>query len=183
MKRSQWREWLVLASVLGILYAIVAPILKGVKEASRPACLSHAKKQGVTLLMYCQDYDEKFPVASKWIDAVAYPQGEAREDFQCTKVTKKEYGYAFYSLLSEKQQDTLANIEKTVMTFESQNLARNAYSRGTGFATRHRDFGNVVFADGHGKALTQDGFDVPLAPSWQENEAAGTKGVAKEPKL
>ena len=55
-------ELLVLIAIISLLAAIVLPALSRVRESGRrTSCLSNLKQIGLGVLMYIQDYDEKFP--------------------------------------------------------------------------------------------------------------------------
>lgn len=184
MKRPQWWEWLILALVIGIIYAMLAPIFYAAKgKAPATSCLSNMKQQGTALMMYSQDYDENFPAQTdKWMDAI-YPYLKSWKIFHCPSLKEREFGYAFNEKLAGKSAESLTNSATIEMSFESVDRWKNASGNREKFSVRHDGFGNIAFADGHGKALNRDSFKMLPAPSWQENETTGTKGVTKEPNL
>jgi prepilin-type N-terminal cleavage/methylation domain-containing protein/prepilin-type processing-associated H-X9-DG protein len=65
--RSQRRgftliELLVVIAIIAILAAILFPVFAQAREKARTAtCLSHMKQVGTGLMMYAQDYDERYP--------------------------------------------------------------------------------------------------------------------------
>ena len=55
-------ELLVVIAIIAILAAILFPVFARAREKARQtSCLSNLKQLGLGLLMYSQDYDEKFP--------------------------------------------------------------------------------------------------------------------------
>src|SRR5215467_8739597 len=55
--------------IIAILAAILFPVFAQARESARTAsCMSNVKQMALAHLMYCQDYDEKFCLADKWMD-------------------------------------------------------------------------------------------------------------------
>jgi prepilin-type N-terminal cleavage/methylation domain-containing protein len=62
-------ELLVVIAVIAILAAILYPVFAQARESARKTtCLSNLKQIGLSMIMYCDDYDETFPsaVVSWW---------------------------------------------------------------------------------------------------------------------
>ncbi|HOS91999.1 MAG TPA: DUF1559 domain-containing protein, partial [Armatimonadota bacterium] len=56
-------ELLVVIAIIAILAAILFPVFAKAREKARTtACLSNCKQIGLGVMMYCQDYDEKYPL-------------------------------------------------------------------------------------------------------------------------
>src|ERR1043165_6386719 len=54
-------ELLVVIAIIAILAAILFPVFAQAREAARKtSCLSNIKQTGLAMLMYVQDYDERF---------------------------------------------------------------------------------------------------------------------------
>ncbi|MDX1933723.1 MAG: DUF1559 domain-containing protein [Capsulimonadales bacterium] len=54
-------ELLVVIAIIAILAAILFPVFAQAREKARQtSCLSNTKQMGIALMMYVQDYDEKF---------------------------------------------------------------------------------------------------------------------------
>jgi prepilin-type N-terminal cleavage/methylation domain-containing protein/prepilin-type processing-associated H-X9-DG protein len=63
-------ELLVVIAIIAILAAILFPVFARAREKARQAsCSSNFKQIGIALMMYTQDYDEKFP--NEYYDASA----------------------------------------------------------------------------------------------------------------
>ena len=55
-------ELLVVIAIIAILAAILFPVFAQAKEAAKKtACLTHSKQLGTALMMYCTDYDDRYP--------------------------------------------------------------------------------------------------------------------------
>jgi prepilin-type N-terminal cleavage/methylation domain-containing protein/prepilin-type processing-associated H-X9-DG protein len=63
-------ELLVVIAIISILAAILFPVFARAREnARRASCMSNLKQLGLGMMMYVQDYDERFPAAYFHIDA------------------------------------------------------------------------------------------------------------------
>jgi len=64
-------ELLVVIAIISILAAILFPVFARARESARRAsCLSNLKQIGLAVMMYTQDYDEKYPYTSLVNDQV-----------------------------------------------------------------------------------------------------------------
>ncbi|MEJ5251151.1 MAG: DUF1559 domain-containing protein [Armatimonadota bacterium] len=60
-------ELLVVIAIIAILAAILFPVFAQAREKARQtSCLSNMKQLGLAVLMYANDYDEKFPNSGSW---------------------------------------------------------------------------------------------------------------------
>jgi len=133
-------ELLVVIAIISILAAILFPVFARAREnARRTSCMSNLKQIGLGILMYSQDYDEKFPqarvelTASKvtatnpygWADALQ-PYVKSVQLFQCPSETEGPIddptsinpGYSDYwynRMLSGESQAAVAAVSQTVM--------------------------------------------------------------------
>ena len=58
-------ELLVVIAIIAILAAILFPVFAQARESARTiSCLSNEKEISLAILMYVQDYDERYP---QWI--------------------------------------------------------------------------------------------------------------------
>jgi len=67
-------ELLVVIAIIAILAAILFPVFARAREKARQTtCLSNVKQIGLGLMMYVQDYDERYPDARYGTDPSPYP--------------------------------------------------------------------------------------------------------------
>ena len=146
------------AATAGAIYKLTSVILDDLplsNEFRRSHCQTNMKQISLGILQYIQDYDEKFPLAKPWIDAIM-PYVKSEQIFKCPSVTDaKGYGYAYNSKLSNKYEGLIPNSAETVSLYETGVLKRNAYGIGENRAFRHEGGANYAFADGHIKWFDQ----------------------------
>jgi prepilin-type N-terminal cleavage/methylation domain-containing protein/prepilin-type processing-associated H-X9-DG protein len=83
-------ELLVVIAIIAILAAILFPVFAQAREKARQAsCLSNMKQMSLGVLMYTQDYDEKFPKAQHLDN---YNNGWANSWAVVTQPYVKNYG-------------------------------------------------------------------------------------------
>ena len=77
-------ELLVVIAIIAILAGILFPVFAHAREKARStACLSNLKQLGEAIMMYCSDYDDRYPWAKDPADEVHpeiwhdFPQWEA----------------------------------------------------------------------------------------------------------
>ncbi|MEO6908353.1 MAG: DUF1559 domain-containing protein [Abditibacteriaceae bacterium] len=74
-------ELLVVIAIIAILAAILFPVFARAREnARRASCLSNLKQIGLGVMMYTQDYDERYPTEvdpgpSRWAGMVNFTDG------------------------------------------------------------------------------------------------------------
>lgn len=133
-------ELLVVIAIIAILAAILFPVFARAREnARRASCQSNLKQIGLGVLMYSQDYDEKFPQAKVeatasevtannpygWADALQ-PYVKSVQLFQCPSETEGPTndptstgpGYSDYwynRMLSGQSQAAITAVSQTVM--------------------------------------------------------------------
>lgn len=96
-------ELLVVIAIIAILAAILFPVFARAREnARRSSCLSNMKQIGLGLMMYTQDYDEKYPLYAfkdasltwkfSWA-SVIYPYVNSTQVFICPSAVQTGYCY------------------------------------------------------------------------------------------
>jgi prepilin-type N-terminal cleavage/methylation domain-containing protein len=63
-------ELLVVIAIIAILAAILFPVFSKVREKARLTnCISNMKQQGLAVMQYVQDYDERYPISLQEFDS------------------------------------------------------------------------------------------------------------------
>lgn len=151
--------YLVLICFLGILMAILMPALGRAKQVSQTImCSTNLKQFGVAIQIYTKDYNDTYPPADKWCDAL---KTYLPVSLYCPVDAKKEEGkssYAFNINLSERKPSEVP--PDTVLLFETTIAYNPAGGPELLIIEKHRNEGsNVLFADGHVKFVKKE--DLP----------------------
>jgi prepilin-type processing-associated H-X9-DG protein len=128
-------------------------------HAAMVACQSNMKQLALAAMMYCQDYDERMPIADRWCGALMpYCRNEAI--FTCP-ADDEQWSYAMNYKLSRQPLAVVVSPASTYMLFETEPSRKDAYDKetypGASLAAppRHGEFNNFAFADGHVQAVAQ----------------------------
>jgi len=194
-------ELLVVIAIIAILAAILFPVFARAREKARQtACLSNVKQIGLAILMYVQDYDEKFPpnYMGSWRDAAIDPLGYTgtsnyhwwdcrvlpymantqiwRCPSQSTPVSYgNDYGrpaFIFDAMPTLGDFKTPAN---TIMIGEKGSGGGPYILSGPYYACtdRHNGGANYCMVDGHAKWLKTEAGDVSAATPLSAPASAG----------
>jgi prepilin-type processing-associated H-X9-DG protein len=116
--------------------------------AQQSTCLSNLKHLSLAMLMYAQDYDERYPAQRQDWSKATEPYFKNRNTLQCPADPNLPSYAINGTLLGHKLGDVPSPAE-LVLQFESDDLKTVAY--------RHNDGANYSFADGHCKWLRRGG--------------------------
>jgi hypothetical protein len=118
----------------------VGPIWDGLlRRRHQDLCQRHLIQLAFSLLLYAQDYDERFPPAWAWCDA-AEPTLPSAESFHCpADRPERRYSYAANRAVGLQP---CAAVSRVVLLFESDQGVRNAHGGQERLApaTRHNPF-------------------------------------------
>jgi len=91
-------ELLVVIAIIAILAAILFPVFARAREnARRTSCASNEKQQGLGLMQYAQDYDERLPISSYrnpdafWFEMIE-PYIKSMQIFRCPSANRTPSG-------------------------------------------------------------------------------------------
>lgn len=142
-----------------ILLAILFPVFSQARNKARQtSCISNVKQMGLGILMYMQDYDEKLPTTTNWMDKIT-PYIKNDVVFHCPEASRRNnsiYGYAFNSQNSGMALEKFSTPNATIMLYDSTNLSQHATDALSTLPNPERHGGkNVVgYLDGHVRPLS-----------------------------
>lgn len=159
-------RWLYIAAIAVLLFVVLlfgavlfVPVLGGGGIPLRQVALSNVKQQALSLSMYATDFDDRLPPADQWMDASMPYLGNVDICIDPLLLDPKpgEFGFAFFRPLSGMDTTKISDIEKTPLTFQSNDLSRNANGLLDLLPYRIREKrGNVVsFVDTHAKFMPE----------------------------
>lgn len=134
-------------------------------QSEKARCMSNMKQLSLGLMMYVQDYDEKFPPVIQWTPGVE-PYVKNRDIYHCPS-DPGQHSYAMNANLCCGSLAAVAEPAKITMLFESNLHKPNAAGTATVVAKppRHEGMNNYSFTDGHVKAFAAPpAFGRPLLP-------------------
>lgn len=148
----------VAASVLLVLLivAILWPVRSSNGRNAYGGCLSNVKQQALSVLLYGNDDDGRFPLCYNWYTALTpYRQNV---DVRCPEVVKDHpgaIGYAYDSRLHRLSFQAIAKPSLQMLIYDSTSLAINTSDPFTSVPIpgRHKGRNMVSYADGHAKAI------------------------------
>lgn len=169
-RRNRGISYVQVSAILGIL-AILSAILYAAIVLPPYGCrsdasLSNVKQMSTATILYAIDYDERLPVADRWMDDL-YPyikSDDLYKDHDWVDAPEKEYGFAFFKPLSSVDASTVLDPETVPLIFPSTLGVRNAASDlSTLPATpRSKEGHPVAFLDTHAWRSSATWPDAPV---------------------
>jgi len=143
---------LAILFTLGLIFMPVTGCGCSKISATKAACLSHIKQQGLAFTLYTSDENDQYPNRDVWMDSIA-PYVKDQSIFKEPLKPVQPYGYAFNSKLSNAKVPKAP--EKTPLVYDSVNPIRNASDPAVSLPSpgRHSGMDIIGYADGHGKAV------------------------------
>jgi len=148
------RGFAIAGICISLIGAIIVPaivisyFMQAREEARLASCESDLKDIDVATFMYTQDYDDHFPPAACWGDAV-YPYIKDYYKFKCPDDDSgSRSSYAFNATLGGLSFKKIANPAGTVGMFDARADWNTSGSIDL-LAPRHNGGASVGFADGH----------------------------------
>ncbi len=139
----------LLLSAAGMAVTIVPVIRSARIKAHQVQCIQHQKDLAMAMLLYAHDYDEHFPPASIWSDAIQ-PRVSSLTSYRCPEARHLRSGYAVNRALDCRSLFSLEEPGSTVALFD----ATGGWNSSGGqelLAKRHAGGAVISFADGHVK--------------------------------
>lgn len=179
-------ELLVVVAIISILAAILFPVFARAREnARRASCMSNMKQIGLGIMMYVQDYDEKYPRTyfstsgsyATW-PYLIQPYAKSTQVFDCPSYTGTLYSDSTSSnetlsygmnvrfdwdVIKTTPLTAIQKPSETILIGDSKSNIRLApeghsvwpTSVGVRPTYRHLETMTIGFADGHVKAMTK----------------------------
>jgi len=139
----------VLVPLMAILAAILFPVFARAREKARQTtCLANLSRVSMSLLLYAQANGDRLPNAATWRQDIA-PYVQNSQIMECPSSRKGQSSYAFNEKLSKKKVSTIKDPANTILVYDAD-LASHAGP--------HLGGGNVGYADGHVKWLSNGSF-------------------------
>ena len=137
--------------MIPIMAAILFPVFASAREKARAtACLQNVTKISNAVRMYQSNWDDRYPLAANWSDALT-PLVKERQVFICPTISgATEPCYGMNGGLSGKPDAFVQSPASTVMIFES-NPGKNKAGGPELLPSKPRHSGahSIGFADGH----------------------------------
>ncbi len=173
-------ELLVVIAIIAILAAILFPVFAKAREKARQSsCQSNCKQQGLAVLQYAQDYDERMtpnywdngqpgqpvPAHQRTWAHLSYPYVKNTQIFRCpsnsstsvtpgtagawVQISSNSYGYSGW-MSNRAAADIIAPAELLLLMDASSSWNDTCVNVGR-LCFRHNQGANFAFADGHVK--------------------------------
>jgi prepilin-type processing-associated H-X9-DG protein len=134
--------------VLPLALGITLPALARTRQiAFRMTCGTNLAGLGKAMLIYANDYDDKFPTSSKWCDLLIERAEVSRMTFQCRGASEGPCNYAMNANVAELGTSAPPDMVLLFETHPGWNQVGGPESLTT---ENHQEDGcNVLFVDGH----------------------------------
>lgn len=171
MKTSpRWKRSEIIGLSAATIIAIV--MLFGVPALVRPsrdaaACQSNLKQLGLAMFQYVRDYDEKYPLAKNWGDALQPYHKQDINLYRCPARGDLPCGYAMHASVAQRSLADIADPKNTIMYFDSDAGAPNHTDKGTSLpaSPRHPKGHSIAFNDGHAEFVEVPDFKYGYDPA------------------
>jgi prepilin-type processing-associated H-X9-DG protein len=140
----------VLVLIVGGIVAISIPAYRRVHTTSaQSACLSNEKQLALGLMMYCQDYDERFPTAGDWQNKLN-PYLKNNQLWTCPAYPH-EPGYRVNDNLAARVLRDVRQPASTLALWDAGAAVGGFVPGPNTTLLRHNSGNNFAYADGHAK--------------------------------
>ena len=147
----------LLIPLLAIPAAIMFPVFaKARASAQQVTCLSNVKQLGTAMSMYASDWDDRYPLADNWNEALAPYAKDPENLIICPAAeSKDEPSYAMNGQLSGFPERSISSPADIVMLYDSvPGRNRSGGPELLPSPPRHTGDNNTVgFVDGHVKSV------------------------------
>ena len=150
---------IIFIPIIAMLLAIMMPALAKTKMiAQRVVCSTNMQGLSTAMIVYMNDYDDKYPTPEQWCDLLMQEADVSPKSFQCPLDPEGAFSYAINENLYKIEYNKLPP-HQMVAIFEAS-LGRNGVGGSDDLVMRHdqnqRGGCNIAFADGHVEFVTED---------------------------
>jgi prepilin-type processing-associated H-X9-DG protein len=144
--------------MLPLMLGITLPALARTRQvAFRRVCGTNMSSLGKAMLIYANDYNDKFPTGSKWCDLLIEHAAVDRRSFQCRGATEGPCNYAMNQNVADLGPSAQPQVVLLFETHPGWNQTGGPESLTT---ENHQDEGcNVLFVDGHVEFVKKSALD------------------------
>jgi prepilin-type processing-associated H-X9-DG protein len=146
-----WEPVVVMLVTAGASAILVPVLISSATASKRSSCLSKGKQIAISLLMYTEDYDNRYPASRSWRTVTAEYRGNGPE-LRCDESDSRS-SYAMNRAMSAKAMEKVKNLNDTVLLFEADSADVNFSGGKEDFLARHGGMGTISYADGHSKLV------------------------------
>jgi len=157
-RSEKWMTMIIISIVISLSYfgTLTADDYRERKSLEPSSCRSNLRSLGVSMSMYCQENNDRFPPPEKWSDNLSkYTNGEIT--FLCpSQEDRTRPSYAMNEQLKGLRCEDVVDPEHTVFLFESK-PGKNMHGGPELLADKppHYERYNVLFLDDQAKILTR----------------------------
>ena len=127
------KEFVVTLAVIGVvLYVLLAPVFAQPRFGHRRGVIGLLKQQGLGIVMYAGDFDDRLPLRDTWMDAT-FPYGKSEQVYQDPSLSidgkappHGKFGFAFFEPLAGIDMTVVIEPEAVPLVFQSRPVDRNA---------------------------------------------------------
>ncbi len=145
--------------IIVILLAILMPALAQTRSmASKIMCATNLSGLGKAMVVYVNDFDEKYPTPDEWCDLLVHYADVGEDQFVCPGGKKNsDMGRGHYAI---NPKATPQSPPDMVLLFETTGgWNQSGGSELLSTENHHGDGANIVFCDFHVKFVKKEGFD------------------------
>ena len=130
-----------------LMAAILMPALARTRQlAQRVVCGTNMAGLGKAMIIYCNDFDGKYPPASQWCDLLIEHTAVCKEQFRCRGAKQGPCNYAMNAAIEKLGPAAPSDM---VLLFETRPGWNQAGGPEILSTENHREGCNVVFNDSH----------------------------------
>jgi len=163
MAQNRQRALLLLSAAIAAYFGWFWFLLRFAHRDVTESCIANVRQSGSAMLMYTQDYDDRLPIHTNWMDAsLLYLKTESL--FHCPELQRENpttYGYAFSTILLGRRVTDTNGAAIVPLIFDSSLSNRNACSdlKTLPQPPRHdsHKYNVIFYLDGHAFGVSPSG--------------------------